>query len=643
MKSILSSVFLLVSISTFCQKINGRLYTEDKKAIEFYQEAVTISKRAMFSEAIDLLQRAIKREINFLDAYHRMGYCYERLGRNQEAIRCYSTCLEIDSSYYLNRETHYWLGKLYFRTGNYNESISFCNKYLSQKNTNYSYEDELRKVLKNAQYSLMLVNSPIEFEAVQLPKTVNTFPQQYFPSLTADQKTLFYTARKGFTMAHDENIYTCVKDDSGRWSPPKSVSPAINSPANEGAVSISADGKIMIFTSCRGRNTYGNCDLFYTEKVGNDWKNPVNLGRPVNTPAWEAQPSLSADGRTLYFASSKSGGKGGRDIWVTHRDDEDTWTEPVNLGDSINTTGNEVSPFIHVNGQTLFFSSDYHPNLGGYDIFSSELGESDQHWTTPKNLGYPINTNDDQISLFITADGKYGYYTNDVRVGMVVESKLHYFEIPQEVQIKHKSSFLTGTIRDQRSKQPIESQIELFDIRSGKMISKVKSDAIDGTYMVVLTEGREYGVYVKKVGYVLENLSFNYEERESMEPKVLDIYLKPIESGQTTVLNNIFFAFDSYKLDQKSQTELREVYNFLKENKGVRIQIGGHTDNTGSNRYNIELSENRARTVYDFLIDNGVPNRLMEFKGYGSSKPRKPNDSEQNRHLNRRIEFMIID
>ncbi len=645
MKHLLNAYLLIAMFSVMAQ--NNRLYTDDKKAIVFYQEAVAISaKRAMFVEAIELLQRALKRDDNFIDAYHRMGYCYERLGKNQEAIQSYNTCIAIDSNYYLNKESRYWLSKLYYEVGEYDSAIVQGKKYMALGVLNPSHSKEIEDVIYNARYSLELIRHPVDFSSIELPKNVNFFAQQYFPALTIDQNQIFFTARRGYTGAYDEDIYYCTRErvgDSSIWSRPNSVSPRINSPANEGAVSISADGKIMIFTSCQGRNSFGSCDLYFTEKIGDEWKAPTNLGRPVNSPAWEAQPSLSADGRTIYFASNRSGGKGKRDIWVTHRVDEDKWSEPVNLGDSINTSGDEVSPFIHVNGQTLFFSSNKHVGLGGFDIFSSERQNEDQHWTTPKNLGYPINTMNDQVSLFITADGEKAYYTNDTKIGLVVESKLHYFEIPQDIRIEHTSSFLKGTVRDKDTNKPLSSVIELYDLFSGELISKVKSDPVDGTYLVVLTEGKQYSVYVKKKGYVLENFSYDYKEKPSMEPEVLDIYLRPIKPGETAVLNNIFFGFDSYALDEKSKTELREVYFFLKDNYGVRIEIGGHTDNEGAAAYNKTLSLNRAKTVYDFLCKNGVPSRLLEYKGYGSSTPVVPNTNDANKKLNRRIEFKIVE
>jgi len=278
--------------------------------------------------------------------------------------------------------------------------------------------------------------------------------------------------------------------------------------------------------------------------------------------------------------------------------------------------------------------------MGGYDIyFTNKIGDS---WEAPKNLGYPINTSDDQVSLFITADGKKGYYSYEQKGTNSYKSLLYDFEVPEAIQVRNKSNYMAGKVLDAETKQPLKARVELFDINADSLKSAVFSDSINGEYVQVLTEGSEYALYVSKSGYLFESLSFDYQESEDREPILIDVYLKPIKKGLAATLNNVFFDVDRYQLKEKSKTELDKTVRFLKQNPETRVEISGHTDNSGAARHNQELSLNRARAVYRYLLNAGISADRMTFKGYGSGQPIAPNDSEQNRQLNRRIEFKIL-
>lgn len=615
--------------------------TSDKKAIKLYETSAYQIRSRDFNGGIESLQKALMRDPAFIEAHLRLASTYKVILRSEMAERHYREAIAADSLSKLNHETYFALGLLVYDKGDYKEARRYLQRYLDVKPANASRENMAAEMIQRIDFALELMSDPLPFNPKPLPLPINKYMMQYFPAATADGKQLFFTVRKGNTANDDEDIYVTEQGSDGTWSEPAPVSDLINSARNEGTCSVSADGRTLIFTSCQAPDSFGSCDLYVVKKEGNVWGKPQNMGKPINTAGWESQPSLSADGRTLYFVSDKRGGQGRRDIWMSTLSARDNWMEPVNLGPKVNTSADDLSPFIHVNGQSLYFSSAGHQGLGKYDLFLTEKEGLD--WKTPKNLGYPINTKDDQVSLVITADGTTAYYSHEVASANGNFSSLLYtFEVPEEVRVENKSNFLTGRVLDIETKQPLSASIEMFDINDASLNYKVTSDKADGRYFVVLTEGKEYSIYVTKKGYLFENLTFNYLEKKSRDPEVLDIYLTPIKSGATSVLKNIFFDVDQYVLKEKSKTELEEVIKFLRDNEQIKMAIEGHTDDTGSNAHNMQLSTNRAKSVYDFLVKAGIPAQRLEYRGFGSGKPKKENTSEENRQLNRRIEFRIL-
>ncbi len=619
----------------------GSYSISDKKAIKFYEESAVLLRERNFDAAVEVLQKALLRAPDFVEAHLRLAGTYKLILKNELAENHYRQAIEADPNNSKNLDAYFALGQLLFEQGNYTEAEKHLKKYAAARPPNQGKVNIAIDLLAQIDYAFKLMEDPLPFDPQPLPAPLNQFAMQYFPVLTADGKQIFFTVRKGNSSAHDEDVYTSVKDAEGNWSAPVSISNSINTPRNEGTCTISADGKTLIFTSCQAPDSFGSCDLYEVKRTGDAWGMPKNMGQPINTPGWESQPSLSADGRMLYFVSDRKGGQGRRDIWVSRLSPRGNWLSPENLGPVINTANDDLSPFIHVNGQSLYFSSSGHLGVGKFDLFLSELTE--QQWSEPKNLGYPINTPDDQVSLVITADGTTAYYAHEVLQpdGNYV-STLYSFVVPEEVRVRNKSNFLTGRVLDKETHKPLAASIEMFDINNADLNYKVKSDEADGRYFIVLTEGKEYSIYVSRKGYLFENLTYNYIEKKSREPEVLDIYLTPIKSGASSVLKNIFFDVDQYTLKEKSKTELAEIVRFLKENESISVEIAGHTDNTGSDLHNTELSTNRARSVYDFLVKAGIAKERLQYQGYGSKQPKAPNDSEANRQLNRRIEFKVL-
>lgn len=614
--------------------------TDSKRAIKLYQEANLMIRRRVFDEAIELLNKAVKKDNKFIEAHLKLAFCYEilrNLDKQQYHLEQVVKYNKDESKY---KNVLYTLARVYFAQGKYEEASKTLNQFKKYEIDNDRLKNEFKSLESKLNFVAEHKDEVLDIEPKPVSDSVNAFELQYFPVLTADEQKIFFTRRLGQSFADDEDIYYCERDEDGNWHSPKPVSPNINSRYNEGTCTISADGRVLIFTTCDGRPGFGGCDLYMSEFNGEEWSEPQNLGSNVNSRSWESQPSLSADGRTLYFVSDRAGGEGRRDIWVTEIGEDGNWLKAWNAGKQINTREDEVSPFIHVNGTTLFFASKGWPGYGKFDLFYVEKTSVD--WTSPKNLGYPINDHNDQVSLFVTTDGENAYYVNESKKnGIFTESRIYTYEIPKEIRIDKRSNYLKGKIFAADTKKPLEASIELFDLEKDERVSKFKSKPQNGEYFAILTEGSHYALYVESPGYLFESRSFDYRKENFDEPVIQNFYLNPIKRGEKTVLNNIYFDFDSYKLKESSRTELEQVARFIKQHENLNITIAGHTDNVGEPSYNQKLSENRAREVYEYLLSLDVNPDKLAYNGYGQEQPLFENDTEEHRSKNRRIEFII--
>ncbi len=630
-------VLLIVALP--CQTL-AQLSTKKKKAIELYTEADNFRVRGQYGQAIALLQEAIEKDRDFWEAYFRLGITFKSMRDFDRSNRSFEAGLALTRDTKVQKGFFFELGDNFLRQGEYQRAMEYLSHFLDIETVNKSKIAQAQLWKRNATYGLRNMAIHSQYRPRQLGDTVNHFGLQYFPVLTADEQELIFTRRMGPGPEDDEDLVVSKKDGQGNWTVPVSISKNINSRFNEGTCTISADGRTLIFTSCIGRRGYGNCDLFYSYRVGEEWAVPVNIGPAINSPAWESQPSLSADGRLLYFVSDRRGGTGGRDIYFSQKNADGQWSEAKNMGQPINTPFDEISPFIHVNGRTLFYASNGKPGFGGYDIFKTELTHG--KWDVPVNFGSPINNHEDQFSLFITADGTRGYYSHEDAT-KENSARLYEMTVPEELQIKYRSNFVKGVVRDKETSRPLQSRIELFDLQQNELVSVVDSDSVSGRYLMVLTKGSNYALYVNTPGYLFQSLNFDYENEADIKPLVIDIDLsKASAAGATAVLNNIFFDVDQYALKEHSITELNKIVDFLTKMPDVKVEIGGHTDSDGTALYNKQLSQRRAQAVVSYLIGQGIGKSRLSGKGYGAEKPVKPNDSEENKQANRRIEFKII-
>lgn len=630
---------LLISSAALAQM---PLATKSKKAIALYTEADNFRVRGQFSQAIGLLNQAIQKDKNFVEAYYRLGIIYMTLKDFPHAIRNFEKGLSLTDDVRKQKVFWYDLGESYFTVGDYDKAERTISQFLKAESHNRAKIERASLLMDNIEFARENQKNTSAYKQRRLTDTVNAFVMQYFPVLTADQQELIFTRRMGGGPGDDEDLVISRKDPRGRWSTPESLSKNINTQLNEGTCTISADGRKLIFTSCVGRQGYGSCDLFESNRIGDEWTKPKNLGPNVNSAEWESQPSLSADGRTLYFVSDRRGGLGRRDIWVSQLTPGGQWTRARNAGKPVNTIYDEISPFIHANNRVLYFASNGLVGFGGYDIFFAEK-DSSAAWSSPRNIGSPINNHEDQFSLFITADGKKGYYSHEqVQDAGYSTSYIYEIDIPAENRIRYKSNYVKGTVRDKKTREPLAASVELINLETNETESLVSSDSVSGAYLIVLTQGAEYALYINKREYLFKSLNFNYSALKDYEPIILDIDLERASDGTTAILQNIFFDVDKYDLKDKSVTELQKILRFLKENPSVKVEISGHTDNSGSPSYNVQLSEKRAQSVNNYLIERGIAPERLRTKGYGSDQPIADNTTEEGRQKNRRIEFKII-
>lgn len=616
---------LALIILTFCVE------AQTKKSLKLYEKSELELRARNFKGAIDILTKIIEKDPSYSAPYLRLATTYSVLQMKDSTLAYFERYTEVTPFSKVNPSLWVSIANMYFQKGNYQEA----NEALQKTNNQNRQASRTRHLSENIEFSLKALENPKVIEITRLPDEINKFSLQYFPALTVDNQQIIYTAQGP---ERDENLVISYKED-GKWKPAQPLSPSINSSFNEGACTISADGRTLIFTSCNGRQSMGSCDLYITRREGDIWSIPKNLGPKVNSIDWDSQPALSADGKTLYFASTRPGGIGARDIWVTYYVDSD-WTIPHNMGSNINTSEDDITPFIHVNGQSLFFSSKGRQGMGGYDIFLCTKEEDG--WSRPVNLGYPINSFIDEVGIFITADGQTAYFSKEkVQNGRVAKSELMKFNIKNDTLVRNTSSYVTGRVLNEETNQPIQANFHMEDLNNRGIIYEVSSDSVTGRYFLVLTQGNEYGVFVSKENFLFEDLSFFAASNSALEPDTIDIFLKPIKDGVSMILENVYFGFNEYVLDERSETELNQIYKYLNDNPNLTVLIEGHTDNIGTEDYNQELSTKRAGSVYNYLLDKGIQADRLSSRGFGSSQPIESNDTEEGQQRNRRIEFRV--
>ncbi len=624
------------------------LSTSSEKAEKAYYRGSDCYNVKDYKCAEEEFRKAVKVDERFSEAWIVLGEVLADQERYSESLEAFANALKRGRSFY--PEVLYFMGTLELKMGAYENAKNHFNDFLATKPTSPRRVALAQRQLADCEFAIEAIKNPVPFNPQNLGSSINSEYSEYFPCLTVDDQMILFTRRipsKEIPGREQEDFYFSKKED-GQWTAAQPIGPPINTRYNEGAPTLSPDGNYLIFTACAsqgdygdGREGYGSCDLFISHKIGNAWSEPQNIGFPINTAKWETQPSFSSDGRTLYFIRGFSDSRGyyNQDIYMTQLQDDGTWSEPTKLPDYINSLGNEESVFIHPDGQTLYFSSDGWPGMGGKDIYLCRR-QADGTWSKPVNLGYPINTANDENSLVVSGDGRYGFFASD-REGGYGRLDLYYFEIPESMRPKP-LTYLKGTVYDASDGHKLGARFELVDLATGLTIVSSTSDPVDGTFLVALPAGSRYALSVSHTGYLFYSDHFDLQgSYTALNPFLKDVPLHPVSIGQEVILKNVFFDTDSYQLLPQSKTELDRLAHLLIENPRMCIEIAGHTDSQGGDSHNLELSLNRARAVYQYLITQGIDPSRLSYIGYGKSHPIDTNDTPEGRANNRRTEFKV--
>lgn len=615
----------------------------DSRAIKLYQEGEELTLARQYDQAIGKYQAAIAREGSFLEAYVKASQLLITQGRLVEAEKLAlqgKSKLSGKNTTTKNVAEYGWLfSNLYLKKGKFTEA------YRQFQEVDSLFDPAFKKSMYYTQMKAQMdflgkeLGDVRTIEKEMLQSPLNEFKLQYFPVLTADGEQILFTKRDGTGNFDKEDIFTAFVDGAGSWTKPHSLAQSINSPFNEGTCTVTADGKILIYTSCDAPDSQGSCDLYIAYKVNGEWQRPTNMGTKVNSRSWDSQPSLSADGRILFFSSNRRGGFGGNDIWYTVRQNDGSWSEAKNLGDVVNTSKDEISPFMFFNNEILFFASDGHQGFGGMDIFLSRVKNSE--FQAPENLGLPINDQLEQVALFITAKKDYAYFTELTKEEEENDRALLYrFKFPEEIYLGENLTVTEGKVFNAKTGQPVDATLSLVSLTNDSTLYQFQSDGKTGEFLMLYPESAVSGLYVEKKGFLPK--IYNVERDKIQNVKDLKVELVPVASGEAFVFENVFFEFDKYDLKPESMTSLKRLQKFLLENPNVNIMISGHTDNIGNEGYNQTLSLQRAKSVQKFLVSAGLHSGRVMVEGKGDKEPLVPNTSSENQALNRRITIKIL-
>ena len=652
-------IILLIVHCALCivNYTHSQEYTiKSKKAIKLYQEA----KNAQYpSDKISLLNQALDKEPNFIEAYWELSKIYSLLDSTDAAIITLKTADELNLV--MPEDTKIRLSKLYYKKGEYQMALDKINEI---KNPYYLKQINILK--EDYAYAATLKSNPIDFKPRNLTY-VNTIHDDYFPSITADglmiSTTVLYPKWMGDApMQHQEDMYVSYWDGS-KWSYSEPLPAPMNGYGNEGSQSFSTDGRYMFFVQCSNKENVGSCDIWYSIRKGDKWSNPINLGEPANSRYWESNPVMSPTGDMIYFTSNRPEGLGGKDIWCVQVYIDDygylKTYNPQPLGKPINTDKDEFAPFIHTDNHTLYFSSDGHKGLGGQDIFRSVRTDNGT-WSQPENLGYPINTHGDESGFVINGLGNKAYFASDQLDNKGMKLDIYEIDLPITIQPRTRMVYSPGRVYDIQTGKPLQARVEIFEGETNNRHFESISDAADGSFVAFLPQNSPPvlggvpeggGGSNSQLSTLNSQLIFALSaQREGYIPYTMSITtpgdsilvgLTRIAKGNSITLNNLYFDYDSDKILPTSYAEIERLSLFLKRNKQICIEIIGHTDNQGSKSYNLDLSQRRAKALMDALIKKGIAANRLTSKGMGSESPIATNDTEEGRAQNRRVEILI--
>ncbi len=639
-------------IFCFAITVSAQNYTTRKtatgKALKAYAEGVKL-KGQNTEGALKEFTDALKADATFIDARIQQAAMFYKLGKLPEAETAFEKVLAIDPNYEI--EVLFSLANIELKQDKYTEAAEHYEAYLKSEKADSKNKFFAEKAARDARFTVIALKNPVPFEPKTLGDKVNS-PQfsEYLPTLTADGETMIFTRLVG----RQEDFYASKKIN-GEWTQATALE-ELNTDDSEGAQAISADGKTLMFAARDRPNSLGSFDIYISRKQNGKWS-PAKGFAAINTEWWDSQPSISADGRTIYFASNRPGGLGGIDIWFV-RFEAGKWQPAKNLGAPINTAWDDQTPFIHPDGSTMYFTSEGHAGMGGKDLFLSKI-DTLGNWSVPQNLGYPINTKDNEGTVVVSLDGKTAYFgrgNGNEKLYDLYEFALHEKARPLPV------TYIRATVKDATTKEFLSAaRLDFVDLATQKSVNISATDE-NGVFLVCLPFGKNYALNVSKTGYAFSSENFNLTESATFDkPFTLEIFLQQVsvvaqntpntEGGKPApskiedkpiILKNVFFETKKADLLRESLVELNKLKLLLQENPTMRIDIRGHTDNVGADTDNQILSEKRAKAVRDFLVLNGIAAERLTYKGLGETQPIDSNDTEGGRAANRRTDFVIL-
>lgn len=635
MNKLLPVLFCCFSLGVNAQTYNAEKV--NKKAIDLYERALLKLQDDQVKEAIPVLKKAIDIDGGYADAILSLAGAYGALKDYKTAVEQFERGRSLDTAYFKYYNLPYSINLA--GLGRFNDALAAINQFLAlpELGERSRKSGEYRKRTYNfaIQYADKNPAGTYVFSPINLGDSVNSADDEYYPSITIDDSMFIFTRRRsGF----GEDFFESAILDEKRYTKSHLIKGDINLEPLKGAINISQDGEWLIFAGSNFRGGYGDFDLYISYDTPTGWSEPENFGGNINTESWESSPSLSPDKRALYFSSNRPGGYGGKDLYVSYRLPSGKWGPARNMGPSINTAGDELAPFIHADNATLYFTSDGLPGYGNSDIFLCRKGPNNE-WSIPENIGWPINTIDNEGSLFVDADGKTAFYSSDrsdSRGGLDIYS----FELRPSAR-PAKTLYVKGKVFDVKTGKGLPSAVELIDNSNQKVVTNLQTDET-GNYFITLPVGKDYTFAVNRKGYLFFSELFALSKSAADSTYNKDIPLKPIQLNASLVLKNIFFEINSAQLQHISLIEIDKLLQLMTDNPTVKVQVNGYTDNIGTPADNLKLSANRAKSVMDYLVNKGIDSKRLLYKGFGEAKPVADNNTEAGRAQNRRTEFVIV-
>jgi outer membrane protein OmpA-like peptidoglycan-associated protein len=634
----LVTFFILFTFSVNGQKLYHADGGPDPKTRKIYGQGRIAFEKKEFDDAEKYWKKALSSDSLFVQCYLDLAALYSKRRQWFLGGVAYQQAFALQGN--LPGYFRYSWGLCLWETDEYVKCRDAIEPILKDEKSSQALKHKAAKMYRDANFHIHYKKQCGE-EASPLPSAINTELPEYFPILAPDKQWLFFTRRE----SRQEDFYVASKlanEDQDSWSTPTFYE-ALNSVQNDGAITFSADGNTAILVRCGQSSPHGGCDLFESFRDAKGWSEPKNMGNMINTEHWESQPAISADGRLLFFTSNRPGGFGGKDIWFSRKNKKDQWEKPKNAGPAINTPYDDISPFVHPDGKHLFFASEGHPGNGGLDIFMSFLDNNE--WSTPINLGSSINSKVDESCFTLAYDGNSGLFSRvktDPESGRML-SDIFETRLCPEIKIEPMKwvHIFTYSAADSSALNP---RIEAISINTGESKGLYQSNK---TNHIVVSIPEETPValhfYAPDYAFHTEHIS----QKENQKGDTILIYLQPLPPSKTTssppvILHNLFFDIGSSSLSESSRAEIDKLAAWLQINSTLRIRIIGHTDNVGKAENNKKLSQERAAAVVAALIERGIAADRLESEGAGEEKPIDSNDTDTGRANNRRTEFQII-